>query len=55
MRPLRLAAQDVGFSARKQGFKSPRGYLRKSKTGDVLDEFYLGNFFRVRKVDADEI
>jgi eukaryotic-like serine/threonine-protein kinase len=25
-RPLRLVAQDVGFSVRKQGFDSPRGY-----------------------------
>lgn len=24
--PLRLVAQDVGFSVRKQGFDSPRGY-----------------------------
>ena len=26
MRPLRLVAQDIGFSAREQGFDSPRGY-----------------------------
>lgn len=25
--PLRLVAQDVGFSVRKQGFDSPRGYF----------------------------
>ena len=25
--PLRLVAQDIGFSVRKQGFDSPRGYL----------------------------
>ena len=24
--PLRLVAQDIGFSAREQGFDSPRGY-----------------------------
>ena len=26
-RPLRLVAQDIGFSVRRQGFDSPRGYL----------------------------
>ncbi len=25
--PLRLVAQDIGFSVRRQGFDSPRGYL----------------------------
>ena len=27
VRPLRLVAQDIGFSVRRQGFDSPRGYL----------------------------
>lgn len=26
--PLRLVAQDAGFSVRRQGFDSPRGYLK---------------------------
>ncbi len=26
LRPLRLVAQDLGFSVRLQGFESPRGY-----------------------------
>ncbi len=25
--PLRLVAQDIGFSVREQGFDSPRGYI----------------------------
>ncbi len=29
-RPLRLVAQDIGFSVRRQGFGSPRGYLTQS-------------------------
>ena len=27
MSPLRLVAQDIGFSVREQGFDSPRGYI----------------------------
>ena len=26
-RPLRLVAQDIGFSVQRQGFDSPRGYI----------------------------
>ena len=30
--PLRLVAQDIGFSVREQGFDSPRGYIIKPCT-----------------------
>jgi hypothetical protein len=31
--PLRLVAQDIGFSVREQGFDSPRGYLKPAFRG----------------------
>ena len=34
-RPLRLAAQDSGFSCRQQGFESPRGYEPDPAAPDV--------------------
>ena len=33
MGPLRLVAQDIGFSVREQGFDSPRGSFSQSPTG----------------------
>ena len=29
--PLRLVAQDIGFSVQRQGFDSPRGYFYKPR------------------------
>ena len=33
MGPLRLVAQDIGFSVREQGFDSPRGYFTPGSAG----------------------
>src|SRR5690606_12367215 len=38
--PLRLVAQDIGFSVREQGFKSPRGYSNSPR-----GEFFHGWWF----------
>lgn len=43
-RPLRLVAQDVGFSVRKQGFDSPRGYLRNGRVVNDARPFFIVRF-----------
>ena len=60
--PLRLVAQDAGFSVRRQGFDSPRGYLKAEPDKasvpllnrfevDLLEEF--GDYGFEGSVDFD--
>ena len=47
VRPLRLVAQDIGFSVRRQGFDSPRGYLAIwQRLAPNRSSWQKGSFYR---------